>query len=367
MLPTFVNLFSAFSFCNMHDISWGTKEGNLANERRRAPVNEGAMEAMKLIAHKRRRASMVMLQANAAVSPVKRSAHRMVSMEDMKTKGPGIQAIPADASLADTHAGDAPAPRFNVPGRRRKSTSPVMSKEALEKSLATRDVLKSQIEALLNADTCEEGSKVMKSVDSRMGDVYKNARQQYRRMSGAESKAGPGLIAVPSQHTNRLQPQTGGGSKGNVRKRQQRYAKQGSREDSARSIDSTRDSRRHLQPKPREAPKRSLKSSKQVESEIRKEKRKVAVMFAAFRTRFLGLWLVTNYFFVATVSQFNLMEEFATALGFVIFFIVAYKVLGSTWYILERMFKGCVLYVAVAVWSVSHALVLVPGWGFHDP
>jgi hypothetical protein len=27
MLPTYVNIFSVFSFCNLHDISWGTKEG----------------------------------------------------------------------------------------------------------------------------------------------------------------------------------------------------------------------------------------------------------------------------------------------------------------------------------------------------
>ena len=35
MLPTFVNMFTIYSFCNMHDISWGTKEGNLSNEQRR--------------------------------------------------------------------------------------------------------------------------------------------------------------------------------------------------------------------------------------------------------------------------------------------------------------------------------------------
>lgn len=27
MLLTYVNVFSIYSFCNMHDISWGTKEG----------------------------------------------------------------------------------------------------------------------------------------------------------------------------------------------------------------------------------------------------------------------------------------------------------------------------------------------------
>jgi hypothetical protein len=27
LMPTYINIFSMFSFCNMHDISWGTKEG----------------------------------------------------------------------------------------------------------------------------------------------------------------------------------------------------------------------------------------------------------------------------------------------------------------------------------------------------
>jgi hypothetical protein len=45
MLPTYVNMFSIFSFCNMHDISWGTKEGNLAHQaiqirRRDGPANQ---------------------------------------------------------------------------------------------------------------------------------------------------------------------------------------------------------------------------------------------------------------------------------------------------------------------------------------
>lgn len=35
MLPTYVNMFTIFSFCNMHDISWGTKEGNLQHEKAR--------------------------------------------------------------------------------------------------------------------------------------------------------------------------------------------------------------------------------------------------------------------------------------------------------------------------------------------
>ena len=26
MLPTFINIFTIYSFCNMHDLSWGTKD-----------------------------------------------------------------------------------------------------------------------------------------------------------------------------------------------------------------------------------------------------------------------------------------------------------------------------------------------------
>jgi len=42
LLPAFVNLFPIYSFCNMHDISWGTKEGNLQSETRR--MHEGRAE-----------------------------------------------------------------------------------------------------------------------------------------------------------------------------------------------------------------------------------------------------------------------------------------------------------------------------------
>lgn len=29
MLPTFINTFAIYSFCNSHDVSWGTKEGEI--------------------------------------------------------------------------------------------------------------------------------------------------------------------------------------------------------------------------------------------------------------------------------------------------------------------------------------------------
>lgn len=40
------------------------------------------------------------------------------------------------------------------------------------------------------------------------------------------------------------------------------------------------------------------------------------------------------------------MDYFAVGLGCTIVLIVSYKVLGSTWYMIERVFRSCVLYVA---------------------
>ena len=31
MLPTFMNIFIIYSFCNVHDVTWGTRDSNLIN------------------------------------------------------------------------------------------------------------------------------------------------------------------------------------------------------------------------------------------------------------------------------------------------------------------------------------------------
>ena len=41
MLPTFMNIFIIYSFCNVHDVTWGTRDSNLIN-------NEKAQHAMEV-------------------------------------------------------------------------------------------------------------------------------------------------------------------------------------------------------------------------------------------------------------------------------------------------------------------------------
>ena len=41
MLPTFMNMFIIYSFCNVHDVTWGTRDSNLIN-------NEQAQKNMEI-------------------------------------------------------------------------------------------------------------------------------------------------------------------------------------------------------------------------------------------------------------------------------------------------------------------------------
>ena len=41
MLPTFMNIFIIYSFCNVHDVTWGTRDSNLIN-------NEAAQHNMEV-------------------------------------------------------------------------------------------------------------------------------------------------------------------------------------------------------------------------------------------------------------------------------------------------------------------------------
>lgn len=302
MLPTFVNLFSAFSFCNMHDISWGTKEGNLSNEQKRAPVAENAMNAMKLIAHKRRRASMVMLEANAAHASALRlqastgspdaspmgyargpEPRRAGSGRDLHSlyAAPGAIRSPTNFTVNNHRAGDGGAGGAGARAGR---------DDAMQNSLARRTELQDQINQLLNARTSDEGNAVLKSVDSSMGAVYAAARKRRANELKRKMEDGHESKASPEESSRRDAWRNGRDDDGHDRSG--RMSTQGSRQSMNASV-------RHR----RLPPKRRKKTERQVESEIAKEKKKVATTFAAFRTRFLGLWLVTNYLYACACCE----------------------------------------------------------------
>ena len=263
------------------------------------------MQAMKVIAHKRRRASMVMLQAGVAnaLSPLNNPGIHTGPV-------PRTGSFPKNTAARRSPANRSPTVRggggmtFAV-GRIDEEADP-FERGTMAKSLARANELQDQINQLLQAKTAEQGKRVLKSVDSSMGAVYRGAKQRRERLRagrggptagqsfGQESKSNPGM-----------RRRGGAGSVTESERTTDDWVNQAN--ESSNSIASVRtdvsmdetpmtSTRRRVNRK--QVRQRKEVDAKKVEADIRKEKRQVATTFAAFRTRFLGLWLVTNYLYV---------------------------------------------------------------------
>lgn len=122
LIPVFVNMFPLYSFCNMHDISWGTKEGNLQSETRR--MHEGradraqrkAEKAYEAIARLKeegnRKKRQALLAARAAamgwLPPTQATAARTAGTGEATTGSPGYKQ-PAQGRLLVGGSGATPA------------------------------------------------------------------------------------------------------------------------------------------------------------------------------------------------------------------------------------------------------------------
>lgn len=77
-------------------------------------------------------------------------------------------------------------------------------------------------------------------------------------------------------------------------------------------------------------------------SALDQERREMERDFASFRTRTLSLWLGTNWIYISIILAFEgLIEWFAVAIAFVIFYSLMVRTIGSLLYSLEKAFKWC--------------------------
>ncbi len=51
--------------------------------------------------------------------------------------------------------------------------------------------------------------------------------------------------------------------------------------------------------------------------------------FAAFRTRLLGGWIISNLIYVATILHFNLLREYGMAIAVMIFWSLFFRMIGT--------------------------------------
>jgi hypothetical protein len=51
--------------------------------------------------------------------------------------------------------------------------------------------------------------------------------------------------------------------------------------------------------------------------------------FAAFRTRLLGGWLISNLVYVAAILHFNMLREYGMAIAVMIFWSLFFRMIGA--------------------------------------
>lgn len=193
MLPTFINMFSTYSFCNMHDISWGTKEGNLTNERRRGvPVDDDAS----------------------------------VGGSTVNASGGIVTSASANALIQQVLAMNAGA-----------------------------------------------------------GEAATEAAATAVAAAGGQGAAGFQAIAISA-----------------ARKRK----------------------------------------ADLIEEEIQRDREQAEREYAAFRTRLLALWLISNWTYVTFVVSFNWIDTFAATIAVLIMFTLLYKVCGTVLYVVEFRCTACI-------------------------
>ena len=63
MLPTFMNIFLIYSFCNVHDVTWGTRDSSLINNEKAQYGSFVTVVASLLSRYKRFRSRFVVFWA----------------------------------------------------------------------------------------------------------------------------------------------------------------------------------------------------------------------------------------------------------------------------------------------------------------
>ncbi|KAA0168994.1 hypothetical protein FNF31_00155 [Cafeteria roenbergensis] len=78
-----------------------------------------------------------------------------------------------------------------------------------------------------------------------------------------------------------------------------------------------------------------------------KEKEELRMKFVGFRTRVMILWIACNWTYVTAVLNWQKIEHFAFVMAYIMFFSLSYRSIGSIWYMLEKYLK--------LIWAASCA------------
>ena len=289
-MPIFINMFSIYSFCNLHDISWGTKEGSTANVvAREAAAMEFARDKLINVAQLVRRKS----QSRRSHSPLPTGGadtDTEAQNAAQNASGGGAQHASALGAQGSGREGKGVPRRANKKRRRRrKRGSGKQSQSGSLSRLDSRSSVESDAsdvsaasatsgtgaggEMRLAADGNITFKPSLNTMDALVASANANARATAGTPSGgADDTASLGGLSAKSNTAGVSAPWL----------------------------------LRGLSPLGRAKAKAKLVAAK----------RAAALAFNMFRTRMLAAWLVSNYLLATLVFTFELGEAFGSVVAF---------------------------------------------------
>ncbi len=287
MMPTYITVFTVYSFCHLNDISWGTKEGNSQSESRLKHLEfarKNADEAAELDSI----LENFLMARTKGTKPAEPSIDHHIAQES-KDAAP------------ETSATTAPLTSVVVNGMQPNSPPP-------EKTPRLEEIPEEDSElgyAIVGRPPVGMGASVISA-----GTRQPHLAEDVKNSTDADFDDKISEAGILVKMARRVLP----GDQGDMIKEARKVL------------------RAH-----RVAEKRALLQAKKLEV----DKKEAIIEFNQFRMTMLGVWIGSNLLFLGIISNYNLLSSFALAASVLILYMGGVKLLASCLLVISMRSKSC--------------------------
>ena len=293
MMPTYITVFTVYSFCHLNDISWGTKEGNSQSESRLKHLEFARKNADEA-------AELDKILENFITARISKTSNNHNLDEAIAQES---KTVPPAASAPST------APLTSVVVNGLQPTSPnLYSGGQKDKNAAEQEADSELGYAIVGRPPVGMGASVI-SAGTRQPHLAEDVKNSGE--TAFEDKMSEAGILV--KMARRVLP----GDQGDMIKEARKVL------------------RAH-----RVAEKRALLQAKKLEV----DKKEAVVEFNQFRMTMLGVWIGSNLLFLGIISNYNLLSSFALAASVLILYMGGVKLTASLLLAVSIRTKSCFQY-----------------------
>jgi len=343
MLPTFVTSFAIYSFSNLQDISWGTREGGLRRQ---------GVEEIKAGDEKEDR-RLYDADDNISGSDWEGSEYSSDEEEEARARlAAAVQpggypqggyeggwAVPVQPQFAQHGYQQQQVPFAQQPGYGAAAARPAEAVSSPVEMLAGDPTSDSKA-AYMGGGAPLPGGGVAPAVGPRMSQAGAGVGMEGVDMMVPATPDAPGprraQFALPSvsyESSEEKVKVTGGVTEILFRD-----------DDADGEVDTDSEAEELAGQAMAEAARRAEAAQLVSDNDRRlriyeKEKEELRMKFIGFRTRIMVLWMFCNWFAVTALLNWQRINDFAYVVAYLAFFSLSYRAFGAVWYMVEKYFK----------------------------